>query len=63
MGRYPVEYPADDTPTLVNLDSQRSMRRGGAARRGFGTTASESEAQQQDVTDESYWAVLRGEVG
>jgi len=70
MGRYAVEYPADDTPTLVNLDSQRSMRRGGAAarrgsgtRNGFGSTASGSEAEQQDVTDESYWAVLRGEVG
>ena len=66
-GRYAVEYPADDTPTLVNLDSQRSMRRGrstaASGRRAGGTRQSSETEAANDVTDESYWAVLRGEVG
>jgi hypothetical protein len=78
-GRYPVvsqepeyeydDYPGDDTPTLVNLDSQRSMRRGPKRSTETPPTrrtpkkGSGSKREHDDVTDEGYWRVLRGEAG
>ncbi|MFB9178995.1 ferric reductase-like transmembrane domain-containing protein [Dactylosporangium sucinum] len=63
-------YPDDDTPTLVNLDSQRIMRRGAGqppapprasrpARRPAG--AARPKERAHDLDDEQYWRVLRGE--
>ncbi|GAB3846328.1 hypothetical protein [Dactylosporangium cerinum] len=42
-------YPDDDTPTLVNLDARRAMRR------------RPRKSHELDEDDIKYWAQLRGE--
>ncbi|WP_330186212.1 hypothetical protein KZZ52_52335 [Dactylosporangium sp. AC04546] len=62
---YPTE---DDTPTLVNLDSQRIMRRGTgqpppparSPRPVRRAQAGRQRDRTHDLDDEQYWRVLRG---
>lgn len=62
-------YPTDDdTPTLVNLDSQRIMRRGAgqppaparSPRPVRRPQAGRQRDRTHDLDDEQYWRVLRG---
>lgn len=59
----PQEYEPDDTPTLVNLDAQRQMRRGPGSKKADGQKAKADGQKAAELTDADYWRVLRGELG
>lgn len=60
-GAEPVPPVVDDTPTLVNLDLRRALRKAGDSSTPTGRSGRRGKKASGDSVDEAYWRELRGE--